>query len=394
MTTPPLSDPAFYAGDPDAQLAALRRTCPVRWHEPDGFWALSRHADVCAVSKDPLRWSSGNGVLLSDQHRDVNPAESVLFLDPPQHGHYRRLVSRAFTPRRVATLEPRIRELTSGLLDAMDPTAPVELVDAVTAPLPLLVIAELLGIPGSDRADFRRWSDAVMAAATDLTVANATVAMEMLVYFDAALDLRTTEPADDLLTALVTAEVDGERLTRPEQLGFCMSLLVAGNETTRALLSGGILALAEQPDQRAAVARDPSGTPAAVEEALRWVTPIVAMARTATGSAELAGQPIATGDFVLMLYAAANRDEEVFGPDADVFDATRTPNPHLAFGVGEHFCLGAGLARLEARVFFEEFLRRWPNYELAGEVVRVPSTLLRQVSRLPILLEPALARTA
>lgn len=384
---PRLGEPAFFAGRPDEDLAELRRACPVSWHDDERFWALSRHADVQEVSCDPARFHSSRGVLLADRNREVAAADSVLYLDPPQHGRYRKLVSRGFTPRRVAGLEPRVRALACELLDRVDPAHPVEVVDTLTAPLPLLVIAELLGLPASDRDDFRRWSDAVMAAATEITEENALVAMELLVYFDAQLTEREASPRDDLLTALLAAEVDGQRLTRQELLGFCMTLLVAGNETTRNLLTGGLLALAEWTEQRDRLAADPSLIGSAVEEMLRWTAPIMAMCRTATADTAIAGTPVAAGDYVTMLYASANRDEAVF-TDPGRFDVGRTPNPHLSFGVGEHYCLGAGLARLEARVFFEEVLARWPGYELAGNPVRVPSTLLRQISSLPIRFAP------
>jgi cytochrome P450 len=384
---PMLGDPEFFAGEPDAALGLLRRTCPVSWHDGARVWALARHADVQAVSSDPARFRSGQGVLLADRNRAVAAADSVLYLDPPRHARYRTLVSRGFTPRRVAGLEPRVRALACELLDRVDPGRPVEVVDALTAPLPLLVIAELLGLPASDREDFRRWSDAVMAAATEITEENALVAMELLVYFDAQLTEREASPRDDLLTALLAAEVDGQRLTRQELLGFCMTLLVAGNETTRNLLTGGLLALAEWPEQRDRLVADRSLIGGAVEEMLRWTAPIMAMCRTATADTAIAGTPVAAGDYVAMLYASANRDEEVF-TDPDRFDVGRSPNPHLSFGVGEHYCLGAGLARLEARVFFEEVLERWPGYELAGTPVRVPSTLLRQISSLPIRFAP------
>jgi cytochrome P450 len=226
-----------------------------------------------------------------------------------------------------------------------------------------------------------------MSAATEITQENATLAMELVVYLDAALDERVDQPRDDLLSALLAAEVDGVRLTRQELLGFGMTLLVAGNETTRGLLTGGMLALAEWPDQRARLVADPALIGSACEEMLRWVTPIMAMARTATTGTELGGCPIANGDYVVMAYGAANRDPEVFA-DPDHLDVARSPNPHLAFGFGEHFCIGAGLARLEAEVFFGELLARWPDYEIDGEVVRMPSTLLRQIGSMPVLLQP------
>ncbi len=385
----PVEDPAFFASDCDGALAGLRRECPVAWQESVGSWVVTGHEAIVEISRDPDRFCSRLGVLPNDRGRLVAASDSILYLDPPVHSTYRKLVSRAFTPRRVNGLEPRIRALAVGLLDAVDPGSPVDAVDALTAPLPLDVIAELLGVPRGDRGDFRIWSDAVMAAATELTDEVAALAFELFLYFDRHLDARTAEPADDLLTALVTAEVEGQQLTRQEQLGFCMTLLVAGNETTRSLLSGGLVALAEHPEQRAALAADPSLIPAAVEEMLRWVTPIMAMSRTATGDTTVGAQPVAGDDYLVMVYGAGNRDEAVFGESADRFDISRSPNPHLAFGFGEHFCIGASLARLEARVFFSELLARWPMYEIVGEPVRTPSTLLRAVTSLPVRFEPS-----
>lgn len=386
--TPTLGDPEFFAGEPDAALAYQRRACPVRWHDGGEFWAVCRHRDIQMMGKDPDTFCSGSGVLMADRGREIAAQDSILYLDPPRHGPHRKLVSRAFTPGRVAHLEPRIRQLTAELLDAIDPTRPVDLVDSLTAPLPLLVIAELLGLPGEDRGHFRRWSDAIMEAATNLTDENAALSLELFEYFEGQLDARLAEPRDDLLGALVLAEVDGERLTRQDLLGFCMTLLVAGNETTRSLMTGGVLALAEEPEQRAQLVADRSLVPQAVEEMLRWVTPIMAMARTATRSTAIAETPVAAGDYVVMVYVAANRDEEAFGPDADRFNIRRTPNPHLSFGFGEHFCIGASLARLETRVLIDELLRRWPDYQIVGPVIRAPSTLLRQIRSVPVLLAP------
>ena len=387
---PDFDDPSFYAGSPDEALAQLRREHPVH-RDPAGFWVLTRHADIRSVERDQERFCSGQGVLLADRHREVTAADSILYLDPPDHGRHRQLLNRAFTPRTVARLEPTVRALAAELMDAVEPAVPVDVVDSLAAPLPLLVIAELLGVPATDREEFRRWSDAVMAAATDLTEENALLAAELFAYFDAHLARREEQPTGDLLTALVEAEVDGTRLSRQEQLGFCMTLLVAGNETTRALIAGGLLALAEHPDQRARLSSEPGLIPNAVEEMLRWVTPIMAMARTTTSPVTFGEQEIPAGEYLLLSYAAANRDEAAFGPDSARFDVSREPNPHLAFGSGGHFCLGAGLARLEARIVFEEVLARWPDYRLAGPPEPVPSTLLRQIAHLPVLFDPAAA---
>ena len=269
-------------------------------------------------------------------------------------------------------------------MDAIDPTAPVDAVDAISAPVPILVIAHMLGVPAEDLPTFRTWSDAIAIAATDPTDPRAMAATTSLPTSTKGSMPRTAEPQDDLLSAVVA---DAE-LTRAEQLSFCMTLLVAGNETTRTLISGGLTALADHPDQRAALAADESLIPAAVEEMLRWVTPIVAMSRTTTCPVEIGDAHIDAGSYLIMLYAAANRDETVFGEDAHEFDVTRSPNPHLAFGIGEHFCLGAQLARLEAKIVFTEILRRWPNYRVLDGRQMGASTLLRETVKLPILFQP------
>lgn len=386
MRQPALDDPAFWASDPEPALARLRAESPVHWYEPGRFWALTRHADIHAVSRDPATFCSGRGVLMQDREREVSTADSILYVDPPAHARYRKLVSRGFTPRRVAALEDRVRELARDLLDATDPHAEVDLVDALAAPLPLLVIAELLGVPQDDREQFRVWSDAVIEAASGITDENALLALELIQYFEAALLDRAARPRDDLLTVLVAAEVDGERLTTAEQVGFCMSLLVAGNETTRSAVSGGLVALAGHPVQRGRLVADPGLLPDAVEEVLRWVTPIAAMARTATRDAVVGDEKVEEGDYLVMVYLSANRDEGVFGPTAGRFDVTRPANPHLTFGSGEHFCLGASLARLETRVVLEELLSRWPSYAVTATPTWVPSTLVRQLERVPVVL--------
>jgi cytochrome P450 len=388
MTEPLLDDPAFWASDVEPALARLRAEAPVHWYEPGKFWALTRHADVLAVSKDPATFCSGQGVLMADRDRAVAAADSILYVDPPVHGRYRKLVSAGFTARKVAALEAQVRRITVELLDAVDAGEEVDLVDTVAAPLPLLVIAELVGVPASDRGQFRVWSDAVMEAASHITDENALLALELMEYFTQALNERADQPGDDLLSVLVNAEVDGDRLSLNEQLGFCMSLLVAGNETTRSAISGGLVALAEHPEQRDRLVREPSLLTPAVEEILRWVTPIAAMARTATVDAAVGDQTIAAGDYVVMVYLSANRDEEVFGADAAAFDIAREVNPHLTFGIGEHFCLGASLARLETRVLMEELLGRFPTYSILDRGERIPSTLMRQRSGVRGVLAP------
>ncbi|WP_428343158.1 cytochrome P450 [Mycobacterium sp.] len=387
MNVPRVHDPEFWRRGPDRDLAELRRSCPVAVHPEGGFWAVTGHEQIVQMSKDPATYSSAKGVLIGDLKRTVTSAESILYVDPPRHVVMRRIVNRAFTGRKVAQLAPVVEQIVTDVLGAIDPAVPVDAVDAISAPVPILVIAQMLGVPAEDLPTFRAWSDAIALAATDPTDPRAMVAIDFFTYFNAKLDARATEPdpPEDLLTA-ITADAE---LTRAEQLGFCMSLLVAGNETTRHLISGGLVALANHPEQRARLVEDESLIPTAVEEMLRWITPIVAMARTTTCPVTLAGADVGADEYLVMLYAAANRDEAVFGSDASEFDVTRSPNPHLAFGIGEHFCLGAQLARLEAKVVFTEVLRRWPHYEIVDDVQMGASTLLRETMKLPILLSPS-----
>ena len=386
----PLHDTAFWSGDPYPAFAELRALDPVhRYDGPAGsMWAIARHADVLAVSKDPETFCSGKGVLLTDLTRPVATADSIVYLDPPLHAKRRKLVSPSLSVRRVSDLESRIRSIAVELLDALPVGEPFDAVEALSMPLPLMVIAELVGVPRSDLVDFRRWSDAMIDAASDFTDESLALAAELFVYVDAVVQERHAVPRDDLVSVLANGRVDGEALSDLDINMFVMTLLVAGNETTRTLISNSLFALAEHPDQRERLAHDPSGMAIAVEELLRWEAPIMSFCRTATRDTELSGTAIAGGDYVLLLYQSANRDEEVFGHGADRLDLTRSPNPHTSFGFAEHFCLGASLARMEARVLFEELLARWPRYELAGAVERLPSRLVRGVSHLPIVLQP------
>jgi cytochrome P450 len=386
MKVPNVHDPEFWQRGPDQELAELRRGCPVAANPEAGYWTVAAHDDIVRISKDPASFSSSKGVLIGDLKRTVTGTESILYVDPPRHVAMRRIVNRGFTVRRVAQLAPLLEQIVTDVLDAIDPSVPIDAVDAISAPVPILMIAQMLGVPADDLPTFRTWSDAIAIAATDPTDPRAMAAIDFFVYFNAKLDARAGEsnPPEDLLTA-ITADAE---LTRAEELGFCMSLLVAGNETTRHLISGGLVALAEHPEQRARLADDATLIPVAVEEMLRWITPIVAMARTTTCPVTLGETELAEDSYLVMLYAAANRDEAVFGSDAGEFDVARSPNPHLAFGIGEHFCLGAQLARLEAKVVFTEVLRRWPNYQVLDGVELGASTLLRETAKLPILLQP------
>jgi cytochrome P450 len=301
------------------------------------------------------------------------------------------LASPSLTVRRVAALEDRVRERAVALLDGIAvPGEPIDAVDEICAPLPMLVIADLLGVADSDLGDFRRWSDAAIAAGgASPTAEELSAAGELFAFLREAVAHRRASPTDDLLSVVVTSEIDGERLSELDAVMFGFTLLVAGNETTRNLLSNGLVALAEHPDQRAAlVGADDTALTLGVDELLRWEPPIVVMGRTAVDDEVIGGVAVARGAYLALLYPSANRDETVFGPTATQLDVARDPNPHLAFGVGEHFCLGAGLARLEGRVLLGELLARWPGYEVAGPPVRLPSTLVRGIEQLPVVLAP------
>jgi cytochrome P450 len=391
VPSPPLHDPAWWAGDPYPAFAELRAHDPVHRYEGEAgeLWMITRHADVQAISRDPTTFCSGEGVLLTDITRPALANESIIQLDPPRHARHRKLVSPSLTVRRVAQLEDRVRSIARGLLDDLDPTEVVDAVDRIAVPLPITVIAELVGVPPADLPDFRRWSDAAIAAATEATDEVIALTGELYGYIGALVRARQAESRDDLVSVLAHGRVDGEALSDADIDMFVLTLLVAGNETTRSLIANGLHALAAHPDQRRRLVADPALVATGVEELLRWEAPIMSFCRTATRPVEVAGTAIAAGDPVLLCYQSANRDERAFGPTADRLDVGRDPNPHLSFGYAEHYCLGAGLARLEGRILFEELLARWPAYEPAGDIERVPSRLARGVVHLPLELDPS-----
>jgi cytochrome P450 len=383
--------PDFYLGDPHAHFRRLRRSDPLPWYPgTGGAWCVLKHADVLTVSRDPQRFTSTRGVQIGMSDMNARPAAippSILEMDPPVHNLHRKLVIRAFTPGAAKQQETMVRAIARECIAAIEPGATTDLVEALAVPVPMYVIAEMLGVPRSDRPQFKRWSDSLIEAgggrrspATDACLG------EMLRYFAAVLAERRRAPKDDLVSTLARAEIEGEQLSDPSILMFCITLLAAGNETTRNLISGGSLLLARHPDQRERLLAERSLLPNAIEEMLRWWTPVQSFIRTATRDTELRGKRIREGDVMLLLYASANRDEEIWGDDADRFDVARdhARQRHLAFGFGEHLCLGAPLARLEARVVFEELLARFPRFELAGAPQLLHSRLMHGVERLPV----------
>jgi cytochrome P450 len=382
-------DPDFYLGDPYPALRRLRREDPVHWYEKAGFWCITKHADVEHVSRSPQLFTSTQGILIGNaqDNRPLGVPPTIIEIDPPQHNRYRKLVIQAFAARAVAALEPRIRAIARESLNLVSVGEPIDFVNAVSVPLPMYVIAEMIGVPREDWTEFRRWSDAMIKAASSTRDARSDAVLgEMFAYFAKHLADRRRIPRDDLVSTLAQAEIDGDRLTDPEILMFCATLLIAGNETTRNLISGGAFALIQHPDQKRALLADPGLVQNAVEEMLRWWPPILSFSRCATTATSLRGKQIDEGDRVLLLYPAANRDEEVWGEDAERFDVRRdhSRRRHLSFGFGEHLCMGASLARLEARVMFEELLARLPEFELAGPPERLRSRLMNGIERMPV----------
>ncbi|MCB1040007.1 MAG: cytochrome P450 [Acidimicrobiales bacterium] len=383
-----LVDESFYAGDPFPTYARLRREAPVCWHQPDdgpGWWVVSTLPEVLEVSRDPERFCSGKGILTFEIGVEYPSPPTMMHTDPPDHTRYRKLVQPGFAPSRMRALEGPVRDLARRTLDAVPAGSDFDAVEAIAEPLPVHVIADLLGIPEQDRDRFVLWSDATIPGASDLSFEECQALMaEMQAFLMEAARSRRGGAGDDLITTLANVEVDGETLSDDELLMFMNQLLVAGNETTRNMISGGLWALATNPDQWQALIDDPSLVGSCVEEWLRWTTPVVAFMRTATEDTVLRGVPIAAGEPLLLLYAAANRDEAAFGDDADRFRVDRQPNPQVAFGFGPHFCIGAALARIEGRVLLEEALARWSNVEPAGEVVRTGSAIIAGLKHAPI----------
>ena len=375
--------------DPFPVYRRLRDQHPLYYNEERKFWAISRFDDVFAAASDFETFCSSGGISIEGGSANLLPM--MIMMDPPRHDRLRGIVNRAFTSRRVAALEPKIRELAEQLLDAFIAEGGGDLVDAYASPIPSLVIADFLGVSREDREMFRTWSDAAVRQdpnAPETQEAGATAARSLYSYFTEVLEDRRRRPQEDLLTALIQAEVDGDHLTQEELLGFCFLLLVAGNETTTNLISNGAIALAEHPDQRRELMRSPGLMADAVEEILRYDGPVQGLARTTTREATFEGGKVPAGEKVLLLYGAANRDGRRFA-EPDVFDIRRKPGRHLALGQGRHFCLGASLARLEARVAFETLLDRAPNYELVqGGKEYLHSGPIRGLDRLLIEIPP------
>ena len=391
--TDALLDPATYAGDLHAVLDRLRAEAPLAWNGTKGFWAVTRHADVSEASSDPARFCSSRGILVDEIGVTYDSPPTMMHADPPEHTRYRKLARPGFTNQVVRELEVLVRERTGTALDALaakaEGGAVVDITAELAVPLPIQLIAQLLGLPAGDEERLFRWSEAAIPGATDWSEDDRMALLgEMTVELLALAAARRAEPRDDVVSMLATYEEDGEALSDDELGMFLIQLLVAGNETTRNAISGALVALAEHPDQLDRLAADPALIPTAVEEVLRWTTPVTSFLRTAVTDTELGGTAIAAGDPLLLIYAAANRDEAEFGPSAGTFEVDRSPNHHVALGHGPHFCLGAALARLELSVVLDGVVARWRRLSVAGPVVHSGSSVISGIKAAPLTLDP------
>jgi cholest-4-en-3-one 26-monooxygenase len=388
-------------GYPHAEWAYLRKHAPVHWYTRAGgtepFWAITKHADVIAISKQPRLFVIAPRLAVFP---DLTPPEGdaaahhLLTMDPPEHGDYRRLVSAWFTPRTVQRLAPGTERIAQDLIAELEREGlegEIDFVERVAAVLPLAVIADMLGSPRSDWKQLFRWTNEAIGPTDpefqrpgerpEDTSERARTAL--FGYFVGLVEERRRAPRDDIISVLANARLDGKPLGPRELLSYFFLLVVAGNETTRNATSGGLWALIQNPGELEKLKRDPSLVDSAVEEIVRWTTPVIQFTRTATEDTEIRGQKIRAGEAVCMFYPSANRDEDVFEAPFS-FRVDRNPNPHLAFGIGEHVCLGQHLARLELRVIFKHLARRLDCAELCGEPARLRSSFVGGIKHLPI----------
>ncbi len=392
----------FVSGVPYEWFAHLRRTAPAYWHEEvdgPGFWAITRHEDCVTVNRDAQRFSSyRKGTFLWETPEDQLEQQRLMMvtMDPPLHTRYRRLVNKGFTPRMIGELQQSIHSVADDIIDGICESGTADFVIDVAAELPLVVLAELLGVPPQDRSKMFDWSNRMIGRedveyqGNQVTAEeNAGLAATELFGYAAELyEQKRARPGEDLMSVLTQVELDGEQLSELELDLFFMLLAVAGNETTRNLMSGAMVAFSQFPDQWQRLRADRSLLPSAVEEMLRFVTPVMNFRRQTTEAVEIGGQTIKEGEKVVFFHVSANRDETVF-EDPDRFDVARKPNPHMAFGGGgPHFCLGANLARMEIIVMFEHLLDRLPDIEVCGPVERLQSNFINGVKHLPVAFSP------
>ncbi|MGQ0805881.1 MAG: cytochrome P450 [Actinomycetota bacterium] len=394
-----LTDPDnFVPGVPHETFTRLRQDDPVHWHpEPDGpgFWAVTRYDDVVEANRDWETYSSERGAVHLwdlDPEALAQMIHIMLYMDPPRHTRHRLLVNKGFTPRMIGRLHEHIVELATGIVDEVIERGECDFVTDVAAELPLQVIAEMMGVPHEDRALVFDWSNRMVGSedpeyAADPSEAQSAQA-ELFAYANDLAAEKRKHPGDDIVSTLLQADVDGDRMSELDFDLFFMLLAVAGNETTRNLISNGLLALFDHPDQRRKLVEDPALLDSGVEEMLRWGSVVMHFRRTATRDVVLREHEIREGDKVVLWYISANRDEDVFD-DPFAFRVDRSPNDHIAFGGGgPHFCLGANLARAEIKVIFDEVLRRMPDIEPAGPIQRLRSNFINGIKHIPVRFTP------
>jgi cholest-4-en-3-one 26-monooxygenase len=393
--------PDHYAkhGYPHAEWAFLRKHKPVFYVERpsvEPFWAITRHADIVQISKQPRLWLNGPrmAVFPNDSEEQQGPPEPLfkhlLNMDPPQHAEYRAVLSRHFTPRAVRALEPQLAAITRGVLDEVTDRSECDFVTDVSSKVPLAAIAELLGVPHPDWPKLFRWTNEAIGSgdpefqqgASQLESVQRT-RLEMFEYFTAMVAEKRRHPGPDITSILAGAKIGTVEMAAFELLSYLFLMVVAGNETTRNATTGGLLAFSENHEQWRRLKQDQSLINPAVEEIVRWTTPVIQFSRTLTQDTEVGGQKIRAGESVCLFYPSANRDEEVF-EEPFKFDIGRDPNPHLAFGIGEHFCLGANLARLELEIIYRQLAQRLEGLELTGPVERLRSSFVGGIKHLPI----------
>jgi cholest-4-en-3-one 26-monooxygenase len=400
LQTIDIIDPDLYVrrGYPHEEWALLRREAPVfRYERPNvvSFWAVTRHADIITVSRDPALFRSSQYLFVSVKEpnglEDEVVLRQLLNMNPPEHGAYRSVVNRRFTPRAVQKLAEQVEEVTAEVLDGLLGREECDFVTEVSAKLPLAVIAEMFGIPRADWDMMFRLSNSMIAPSDPEFAGTQSVReiveksrLEFFQYFSELAEDRRKHPRDDVASAHANGAVKGEPLPPFELLSYFALLIIAGNETTRNAITGGLYALTENPDQMRLLKENPPATiKPAVEEILRWTSPVIQFTRVATADTELHGQKIREGDILALFYPSANRDEDVFA-NSSRFDISREPNHHLAFGIGEHFCLGANLARLELQAMFRQLGERMEYAELTGPIQRMRSSLVGGIKHMPI----------
>ena len=361
-----LLDRALYEGDPQPTYTWLREHAPVYWDETNRIWGISHHADIVAISRDPKRFSSAGG-----SRPNIDGSGSMIDNDDPKHLAYRRIFQKEITPRGAKQFVDRIQRIVDDLFDRVEGRTEFDLVKELAIPLPVRVIVEALGLQDEEWPRYAEIAEVTMAAGGGPQYADEHMMNTATGYFQEALGVvakrRQDGLGDDWFSKMIAHAEEGDA-AREDALIASESLLLlnGGSDTTRHVIAGGTLALLEHPDQFELLKREPERLPLAIEEMIRWVTPLLNMSRTATEDLEIQGVPIKAGDQLLLMYAAANRDEKVF-ENPQTFDITRDPNPHLSFGIGTHFCMGANIARLELRLAFEKILEKWPNLERATE---------------------------